>query len=248
MATQLDHIYKTALRWTKEAGELIKREMYQNYAISTKSNANDLVTEVDKAVESLFIENLKTTFPTHRLMGEEGSYEDIKDLSGVVWILDPIDGTINFVHQRHFFAISIGIFVEGKGEIGIVYDVMNEELFSAWRGKGAFVNGTSLTMLRKDTPFQESIISMNPGWLLKDERLKGVIEKSRGIRCYGSAALEIAYVAANRLDGYVSLQLAPWDIAGGYVLLEEVGGISTNYEGEELTFLQTDSFIAASPN
>lgn len=247
MEINLDHMYDTAIRWTREAGEFIKKKMYESFSVTTKSNANDLVTDVDQAVERLFLEKLKATFPTHRLMGEEGSHKSIHDLNGVVWILDPIDGTINFVHQRCFFAISLGIFVEGKGKIGIVYDVMNDELFSAQTGKGAFINGSSLKLLPKDTSLHESLISVNTGWLLQDDRLRQLAKKARGVRNYGSAALEIAYVAANRLDAYVSFQLSPWDIAGGNIILEEVGGISSNYEGEELTFLQTDTYVAANP-
>lgn len=247
MEENLEQIYNYAIRWIKEAGELIKKEMEEDYIVSTKTNVHDLVTDVDRDVEKFFSERLKVNFPSHQLMGEEGSFQSVRNLNGVVWILDPIDGTINFVHQQRFFAISLGIFVEGEGKIGLVYDVMNDELFSARKGHGAYLNGLPLSLLPKTTPFHESIIGMNTGWILKDERLNHLVREVRGIRSYGAAALEIAYVAANRLDAYISLHLSPWDIAGGTIILEEVGGITSTIKGKELTFLQGDSIVAASP-
>lgn len=248
MGSSVDEMYDISLKWVKEAGDLIKTKMNEDFKINTKSNTNDLVTDVDTAVESFFQEKLQDRFPTHRLMGEEGSFKNIKDLSGTVWILDPIDGTINFVHQKQLFSISLGIFVEGVGVIGFVYDVMKDELFSAVKGKGAYLNASALPPLSNDTPFHESIIAINPRWLVRQADMLDLVKEVRGIRCYGSAALEITYVAAGRLDGYVSFHLSPWDIAGGCIILKEVGGRATNNEGKELTFLQADTFVAANPN
>ncbi|SDY77933.1 myo-inositol-1(or 4)-monophosphatase [Evansella caseinilytica] len=242
-----DEIYETALDWTKEAREYILVKMKESFQISTKADQDDLVTDVDKGVENFFQEKLAAAFPDHRLMGEEGSAQAVKDLTGVVWILDPIDGTMNFVHQERFFAISLGIFQEGEGMIGIVYDVMGDELFTSRKGRGAFLNGAPLPRLI-ESPLNEAILSINAGWIINDRRLEELVRKARGIRTYGSAALEIAYVAAGRLDAYISHNLAPWDIAGGSVILKEVGGIMTNDKGSELTFLEKDTFLAAKPS
>ncbi|MBU9711268.1 inositol monophosphatase family protein [Evansella tamaricis] len=241
-----EELYSIALEWTKEAGTYIREKMKNTYGVSSKANQNDLVTDVDRDVEELFKKKLKECFPDHRLMGEEGSAELVNDLKGVIWILDPIDGTVNFVHQETFFAVSLGVYLNGVGMIGIVYDVMNDEMFSALKGQGAVVNGTKLARLG-EVHLNEAIISMNAGWILKDRRLEYFVNESRGIRSYGSAALEIAYVASGRLDAYISFALSPWDIAGGVVLLSEVGGIATNYEGNELSYLEKDTFIAANP-
>ncbi|PYZ93287.1 inositol monophosphatase [Salipaludibacillus keqinensis] len=242
----LEKVKQQAEEWIREAALYIKKEMKGSFAVNTKAHQHDLVTDVDKNVEAFFLEKLSETFPTHRLMGEEGSFEQIKDLSGIVWILDPIDGTINFVHQESNFAISIGIFLEGEPIIGFVYDVMRDELFSSFKGNGAYLNGEPLPKLPKNA-LNESILSFNAGWMLKDRRLEKLVHSSRGIRSYGVAALEMAYVASGRLDAYISFNLAPWDIAGGYALLQEVGGKATNFRGEALNFLEKDTLIAANP-
>ncbi|QKS71565.1 inositol monophosphatase family protein [Paenalkalicoccus suaedae] len=237
----------TAVSWVYEAATFIKDKMKQSIEVDTKSNKDDLVTDVDEGVEALFLEKLKETYPEHRLMGEEGSFESIKDLDGIVWILDPIDGTINFVHMESFFAISIGIFKDGKPLIGIVYDVMKDDLFVSVKGEGATLNGDQL-LPHADRKLDEAIVSFNTGWLLKDRRLEEVVKHVRGTRSYGVAALEMAYVAAGKLDAYISYHLAPWDVAGGAALLDEVGGKMTNVKGEKLTFLEKDSLFAANPS
>ncbi|MCE7794750.1 inositol monophosphatase family protein [Salipaludibacillus sp. CUR1] len=239
-------IKEKAEEWTREAGGYIKEQMKLTFKVNTKSHQHDLVTDVDKGVEAFFQEKIDKEFPGHRLMGEEGSFENVKDLSGTVWILDPIDGTVNFVHQESYFAISAGVFHNGEPVIGIVYDVMHDELFSSLKGKGAELNNRRLSPLSENS-LNEAIISFNTGWLLKDRRLERIVKRSRGTRSYGAAALEIAYVAAGRLDAYISFNLAPWDIAGGYALLQEVGGKATNYDGKTLNFLEKTTLIAANP-
>lgn len=235
-----------AVAYVEEAGAYIKEEMKTAYNIDTKSNKDDLVTDVDRNVELMFKEKIEKNFPEHRLMGEEGSFENIKDLSGVVWILDPIDGTVNFVHMGTNFAVSLGIFEDGEPLIGVIYDVMSDELFVSVKGEGLYLNNIKQPML-KEHPLEEALVSFNTGWVLKDKKLQGIVTKARGTRSFGSAAIELAYVAAGRIDAYISMNLAPWDIAAGYAMMQEVGGITTNYEGEALTFLKKDTLFAANP-
>ncbi|NJP39200.1 inositol monophosphatase family protein [Alkalicoccus luteus] len=241
------HLKQKALSYVEEAAAFIKDAMKNTYGIDTKANKDDLVTDVDRNVEKLFIDKVAKDFPDHRLMGEEGSYKDIDDLSGYVWILDPIDGTVNFVHMGTYFAISLGIFKDGEPVIGIILDVMNDEWFVSEAGKGAELNGKRLPQL-PDVALDEALVSFNTGWVLKDTRLQEIVKKARGTRSYGSAALEMAYVASGRIDAYISMNLAPWDVAGGWAVLKEVGGVATTYEGNELTFLQKDTLFAASPS
>ncbi|WP_416151085.1 inositol monophosphatase family protein [Salipaludibacillus sp. HK11] len=241
-----EDVKKQAELWIREASQYIKEKMKGTLSITTKAHQHDLVTDVDQNVEKFFLDKITDKFPDHRLMGEEGSFEQIKDLEGTVWILDPIDGTVNFVHQKSNFAISIGIFHDGEPIIGLVYDVMGDELFSSLKGQGAMLNGEKLPALTKNS-LNEALLSFNAGWLLKERGLEELVESSRGIRSYAVAALEMAYVACGRLDAYISFNLAPWDIAGGYALLQEVGGKATNYTGEELTFLEKDTLLAANP-
>ncbi|TMW73046.1 inositol monophosphatase family protein [Alteribacter natronophilus] len=237
-------LYDTALEWTYESGKHIREKMENTYNVDIKAHQHDLVTDVDRSVEQFFRDRVKKSFPAHRIMGEEGLGENVEDLKGTVWIIDPIDGTVNFVHQGCYFAVSVGIFHNGEPVAGIVYDVMADEMFSALAGKGLWLNGKPLPQLA-DTSIDEALLSFNNGWMMKDRRLEELVRQSRGIRSYGAAALEMAYVACGRIEAYISFNLAPWDVAGGYVLITEAGGTVTNYTGEPLTFLKKDTLLAA---
>ncbi|WP_409294509.1 inositol monophosphatase family protein [Peribacillus sp. SCS-26] len=237
--------------WIKEAGQRIRDSFDLELTVETKSNANDLVTNMDKATEEYFHEKVSEKFPGHRILGEEGVGSDINDLKGIVWIIDPIDGTINFVHQQRNFAISIGIFEDGVGKIGLIYDVVHDELYHAFKGEGAYMNEVSLPSL-KPVPVKETILAVNASWihsnrLVPKERLISLVSDVRGTRSTGSAALELAYVAAGRYDAYVTLRLSPWDYAAGIILIEEVGGEVTDVFGGKIDFLSKTSVFASKP-
>ena len=152
--------------------------------------------------------------------------EQVKSLDGVVWIIDPIDGTMNFVKQHRHFMISIGIFVNGVGKLGYIFDVMREDLFNAIDGQGAWYNDSPLRKLQSVT-MEESVIGINAHWVapnrhIHHEKVIDMVRKVRGTRSYGSAAMEIAFVVSGKLDAYVSMRLAPWDIAGVPSLLRKL--------------------------
>ena len=238
-------------QWVLEAGKTIKDSFEKSIQVEEKSNRNDLVTEMDKKTEEMLIKNIRQHFPDERIFAEESDNEEIKDLNGVVWIIDPIDGTTNFIHQRRNFAVSIGIYENGIGKMGFIYDVMNNELFHAAKGQGAFLNGRALERLER-VRVSEAIIGLNAAWILANRRfdatiLRDLVRDVRGTRSYGSAAIEIASVCAGRLDAYLSLRLSPWDIAAGLVLLGEVGGIASNLRGEPLSLLQQNTVIFSKP-
>ncbi|MBP3040609.1 inositol monophosphatase family protein [Bacillaceae bacterium Marseille-Q3522] len=240
-----------ARKWIKEAAEEIKKSFQTTLTIETKSNKNDLVTNMDKKTEQFFIKKINETYPGHRIMGEEGFGDKLTDLDGVVWIIDPIDGTMNFVHQQRNFAISIGIFENGIGKIGLIYDVVFDELYHGKKGEGVFLNDTKLPPLQ-EVAVSESIIGLNPTWVTENRRidpkiLAPLVKDARGTRSFGSAALEIASVAAGRLDAYITLRLSPWDFAAGVILVEELGGICTTLSGEPLNFLKQNSIFFAKP-
>ena len=219
--------------------------------IETKTNPNDLVTNIDKDTEKYFVNQIKKTFPEHRIFGEEGMGNNIEDLKGVVWIIDPIDGTVNFIHQQRNFAISLAIYEDGIGKIGMVYDVVHDELYHAIRGEGVYLNETKLRPLSK-VNVAKAILSINASWVVKNEKinpeiLAALVNDVRGTRSYGSAALEMAYIAAGRLDAYITMRLAPWDFAAGAILIEETGGKVTDLFGEELDFINGGTFLAAKP-
>ncbi|MEH7493990.1 inositol monophosphatase family protein [Neobacillus niacini] len=240
-----------AKQWVMEAGDKIRDSFTETLNIQTKSNPNDLVTNIDKEIEQFFINKIRKTFPNHRILGEEGFGDEVSKLDGVVWIIDPIDGTMNFIHQQRNFAISLGVFENGIGKIGIIYDVAHNELYHAITGKGAFMNNTELPQLSKVT-VKESIIALNATWVMENHRIDHnllipLVKDARGTRSYGTAALEMVFVATGRVDGYISMRLSPWDVAAGSVIIEELGGVVSNLRGNKLDFLSSDSLLVAKP-
>ncbi|MBU8791680.1 inositol monophosphatase family protein [Oceanobacillus caeni] len=246
----LEEIYTNAKKWVEEAGENIRSKINNPLTIDTKSNPNDLVTTMDKETELFFVSKIKGTYPNHSIIGEEGYGDELTNLDGTVWIIDPIDGTMNFVHQKRNFAISIGIFHDGVGEIGFVYDVMNDVLYHAKRNQGAYKNDTKLEPLNKEVVLEKAIVGMNHFWLCNNltvevETMQKFVKHVRGTRTYGSAALDFAYLAEGITNGYLSLGLAPWDVAGGMVIAGEVGVVTTNVDGTPLDMLNKSTVVAS---
>ncbi|WP_432354839.1 inositol monophosphatase family protein [Sporosarcina sp. A2] len=233
----------------KEAGQKIKNSFFTEIEISSKSSVNDLVTNIDKEIEQFFITRIRRDFPQHRIMGEEGFGDTIDSLEGIIWFLDPIDGTMNFVHQKRNFAISLGIYKDGVGMLGYVYDVMADDLYVALKDEGAHLNDVRLSDLN-DTNIEQAIIGVNATWVapnrhVEHEPMIELVKTCRGTRSYGSAALELMHVATGRVDAYVSMRLSPWDVAGGIIIAKEVGAVSSTLRGESLGLLRQETFIVA---
>ena len=235
-----------------EAGRRIRESFSYDLKIETKSSANDLVTNIDRETELFFIEQINKYDPTHKIIGEEGMGNNPDTLDGTVWIIDPIDGTMNFVKQHRHFMITVGIYIDGVGKLGYIFDVMREDLFHAMEGAGAWYNDS---LLRKLQPvnIEEAVIGINASWVTPNakvhhEKLIELIRTVRGTRSYGSAAMEIAFVVSGKLDAYISMRLAPWDIGGGLIIAKEVGAISTNLHGEPCQLKNPDTFIIANPH
>lgn len=243
-----NEIDRQAKLWVKQAGQRILRSFSDKLTVDYKSDPDDLVTDMDRNIERFFIDHIHEQFPKHRILGEEGYGDDISSSEGTVWIIDPIDGTMNFVHQQCNFAISVGVFHEGVGKIGLIYDVVGDELFHCVKGQGAYVNDRPLKK-RSAVPVEKSIVGLNATWVTENHRidpaiLAPLVKKVRGTRSYGSAATELAYIAAGRLDAYISMRLAPWDFAAGSVLLEEVGAVITTVDGRPVDLLGQNSIFA----
>lgn len=235
----------------KEAGHQIRNSFSGQIQIESKSNMNDLVTNIDQEIEQFLIGNIQDVYPNHLVLSEEGFGDDVKALTGVVWILDPIDGTMNFVHQKESFAISIGVYMDGVGILGYIYDVVGDKMYTAQKGAGAYVNDERLPNLTNGKA-ENAIVGVNSRWLapnryINGEKLISIVRDCRGTRSYGSAALEIAYVASGKLDAYISGRLSPWDIAGGIVIAREVGAIASNLVGDAPDLLQPNSLLIARP-
>lgn len=242
-------IFDQAEKWVLEAGRNIREKINDPMIVDTKADPNDLVTVMDKETELFFAKHIKEKYPDHFLLGEEGYGDNLTSLDGTVWIIDPIDGTMNFVHQKKHFAISVGIFVDGIGEFGLVYDVMSDILYSARRNEGAYKNKEKLKPLNKNVQLNKAIFSFNHDLLCEDnifdkKQIEKLVNKIRGTRLIGAAALELAYIAEGGFDGYLSKELSPWDIAAGIIILNEVGGITTRNDGQAINMLENGTILA----
>lgn len=210
----------------------------KSFTISYKEHdKKNLVTEADQASENLIVQAIKKTFPDHCVLSEEGGDCGLKP-SPYRWIIDPIDGTTNFAHGFPFFAISIGLEIEGELSVGVIYAPMLKELFSGAKGKGAFLNNQKIKVSDTST-LDKALLATgfnSTSSMSNIPIFQKILPEVRGIRRAGSAAMDLAYIAAGRLDGYWELALYPWDIAAGILLIQEAGGQVTDIEGKKMAF------------
>jgi len=219
-----------AIECAREGGKLIKSSFKKAKEISTKSSPNDLVTEVDHAVEKIISKMIKSKFPDHLLIGEEtegGISTTLGD--SPTWIIDPIDGTTNFVHSFPFVAVSIALAINKKMVLGVVYNPILDELYCATEGGGSYLNGQKINAAR-ETLLQQSLVavgfpqdrsSKNLNYHLHN--LKNILEKCRDARRSGAASLDICSVASGRLDVYFEQGVKIWDYAAGKIIATEAG-------------------------
>lgn len=239
-----------AVKAARQAGDIINfasRDLGQ-LKIQTKS-FNDFVSEVDQAAEKAIIDTLKSAYPDHGFLGEEGG--DINEAAENIWIIDPLDGTTNFLHSFPQYCVSIALQQKGVITQAVIYDPVHNDLFTATKGRGAFLNDKRIRVGSR-IKLQEALIST--GFPFREfsyldtymDMLKDMIKSTTGIRRPGSAALDLAYVAAGFSDGFFELNLSAWDIAAGGLLVQEAGGIVGDFEGNE-SWLQTGNIVAANP-
>jgi len=226
----------TAIEAAREAGEILRQFAAKGFEISNKGRIN-LVTEADLASEQFIKDLISSRFPDHRILAEESGISPHHDESAeYLWIIDPLDGTTNFSHGFPCYAVSIGVEHKGSPVIGVIYDPSRDELFAAERGAGSTVNGAPIrvseidhlerALLVSGFPYdvRENMESYLPAW-------KRFLECSQGVRRFGAAAIDMAYVACGRLDGFWEKGLNPWDTAAGWLLIEEAGGRVTKLDG-----------------
>ncbi|MFC4353695.1 inositol monophosphatase family protein [Chryseomicrobium palamuruense] len=238
-----------AQKTIREAGERIKHSLNETIKVMEKSSSSDLVTNMDMEIEQFFVKEVNEAYPEHRILGEEGFGDSIQHLNGVVWIVDPIDGTTNFINQHRNFCITLGVYVDGMGMLGYIYQVMTGEMIAAVQGQGATINGQPIPKL-PPVRFEDALIGVNASWVapnrhIDHERVTKLIQRVRGTRSYGSAALEISYVVTGRLDAYFSMRLSAWDVAGGMVIAQEVGAICGTLHGKPFDLMKKQPFIIA---
>ncbi|MGQ9735243.1 MAG: inositol monophosphatase family protein [Thermaceae bacterium] len=199
---------------------------------ATKSGPTDLVTQVDRESEEAIKNLLLSRFPDHGFFGEEGGGDAP---GGVRWIVDPLDGTVNYAHGFPFYGVSIALEVEGRVWIGVVLDTARGELFTAVKDEGAFLNGRPVRVSRREALLGSLLATGFPYDVDKDPEnltyLERALRKGLLVRRPGAAALDLAYVAAGRMEGFWEVKLNPWDVAAGWLLVEEAGGQVTDMEG-----------------
>ncbi|HQN64293.1 MAG TPA: inositol monophosphatase family protein [Methylophilus sp.] len=239
-----------AVKAAREAGRIINRASQDVGSLNVRSKSvNDFVSEVDQAAEQVIIDILKDAYPDHGFLGEESGKTN-QDAENI-WIIDPLDGTTNFLHNFPCYCVSIALQQKGVLTQAVIYDPVRNDLFTATKGRGAFLNDKRIRVTNR-SKLQDSLIST--GFPFRDfthldtymGMLKDMIQKTRGIRRPGSAALDLAYVAAGWTDGFFEINLSTWDIAAGGLLVQEAGGIVGDFEGNE-SWLATGNIVAGNP-
>ena len=239
-----------AVKAARRAGAIINRASQDIGTLTVKSkNYNDFVSEVDVAAERAIIDTLKDAYPQHGFLGEESGPSEHQ--SDFIWIIDPLDGTTNFLHNFPQYCVSIAL--QHKGEItqAVIYEPNRNDLYTATKGRGAFLNDKRIRVSKCDK-LQQSLIGT--GFPFRDFKhldtylsmFKSMLQKTSGIRRPGSAALDLAYVANGSLDAFWEIGLSPWDIAAGALLVQEAGGIISNLNGKD-GWLESGNVLAASP-
>ncbi len=235
-----------AIRAARSAGNILLRYFEHTDTLTIKEKSkNEFVSEVDRAAEEAIIEVLRKAYPDHSILGEESGSHKGNEFQ---WVIDPLDGTTNYLHGQPQFSVSIALKYRGQLEHGIIYDPLREEMFSATKGSGAFINDRRIRVTQRKG-LEGALIGT--GFPYRDHSqldaylgmFKDMIKDTSGIRRPGSAALDFAYVAAGRLDGFWELGLSEWDFAAGALLVKEAGGTVTDISGGT-RFLESGNVIA----
>lgn len=232
----LDPIYlSTAIEAALAAGRIHRQHFRQDLAIHKKGRI-DLVTAADLAVERMFRALVADRFPTHGVLGEEDASGGGPTGTRYRWIIDPVDGTTNFAHGLALFCVSIALEIDGRVRLGVVYDPIADELFTAELGEGARLNGLPLRVSSTAT-LVDALLCTGFPYSIREERRRQVdvfaafLGEAQAVRRLGSAALDLCYVAAGRFDGFWEERIHPWDIAAGALIIEEAGGLVTGLDG-----------------
>jgi myo-inositol-1(or 4)-monophosphatase len=242
----------TAIKAARRAGVIITRGARDLDLLTvTAKGPKDFVTEVDRAAEAAIVETLHATYPDHAILAEEGTSSGANPDADNVWIIDPLDGTTNFLHGFPQYCVSIALEHKGVVTQGVIYDPVRNDLFTATRGRGAFLNDRRIRVSRR-AHLRDCLIGT--GFPFRDgshldtylRMMKAMVQQAAGLRRPGAAALDLAYVAAGFYDGFFEIGLNPWDVAAGSLLVLEAGGLIGDLAGEG-DYLRGGQVIAATP-
>jgi myo-inositol-1(or 4)-monophosphatase len=240
----------TAVKAARRAGQIITRASQDVDLLKVSSKRqNDFVTEVDRAAEDAIVGILREAYPDHAILAEESGESGPE--SEYRWIIDPLDGTTNFIHGMPQYAVSIALEHRGQMQSAVVFDPVRNEMFTASRGRGAFLNDRRIRVSRR-AKLGEALLGTGFPYRVWDHvdaylgMFKSLMEKTAGLRRPGAAALDLAYVACGRFDGFFEIGLSPWDIAGGSLLVSEAGGLVGNLQGET-GYMESGNLVASTP-
>ena len=252
MSSNQHPMLNVAVKAARAAGALINRAALDVEAVRvSQKQLNDFVTEVDQASEQAIIETLLTAYPGHAILAEESGSTHGSKSSEFRWIIDPLDGTTNFIHGFPVYCVSIALAFKGKVEQAVIYDPSRNDLFTSTRGRGAFMNDRRIRVSKR-TRLEQCLIStgfpFRPGDNFKQYLLmmQELMPRTAGLRRPGSAALDLAYVAAGFADGFFETGLSIWDVAAGSLLVTEAGGLVGNFTGEA-DFMEQRECLAGNP-
>ena len=238
-----------AIKAARAAGKIINRaELDLDQVKIGVKGQGDFVTETDQAAEESIIDVLKTAFPDHAILAEESGASGSSDYE---WVIDPIDGTSNFIHGYPHYAISIALRVQGAVQQAVVYNPATNDLFTASKGEGAYLNNRRIRVSKRSKPHEFLVgvafpSGQHDGAQDVKRKMLTLTEHTAGIRKSGSAVLDLAYVACGRLDGYLCAGLKPWDLASGVLMVSEAGGLMTDPQGNA-TYMETGNAVAGNP-
>ncbi|HJD43454.1 MAG TPA: inositol monophosphatase [Candidatus Paenalcaligenes intestinipullorum] len=249
----MDPMLNTAIRAARRAASIINRASLDLERVQIgRKGPRDYVTEVDAAVEQSIIESLSTAYPDHAFLGEEGGA--VPSAQGeleadYIWVIDPLDGTTNFIHGFPYYAISIALLHKGIPTVAVIFDPSSNDLFCATRGQGAFLNDRRIRV-SGNRKYHDALLGAHVadsgGALKANSPFVSMLGECASVRRMGATVLDLAYVAAGRLDGYVGTNLKAWDMAAGALLVLEAGGLVSDFEGEQ-TWYQSGNIIAGTP-
>jgi len=239
---------RVAIEAALAAGTLIEKRVSKKKSVRYKSDIN-VVTDVDKKAEDIIVGRIRKHYPTHNFLAEEKEYAKKKER--FLWIIDPLDGTTNFLHGFPFFCVSIALSYREEVIMGVVYDPMRKELFYAEKSKGAYMNGRRIAV-SKIKNLKKALVATGFAYNIKNARNKNIsnfvkfLKTSQAVRRAGSAALDLCYVASGRFDGFWEFCLNPWDTAAGLLIVQEAGGRATKTNGSKYTIYDKEILVSNS--
>ena len=237
--------------WLQEAADKIEEALKTGLEVETKSRKNDLVTQMDRQTEKELVEKIKAHFPDDLIVSEEGYGDEVNEVNfyeETVWFLDPIDGTLNFVLQNENYAIMLAVYEKGIGQQAYIYDVDQKRLYWAIKGEGVYCNDQLLPKI-EDVSLEDGLFASN-SIFLSDKQANfntAITKRAMGVRTIGSAGLEAAEIVKGSTVAYVSYGLKPWDVAPGLMMVEENGGVVTEFDGSPVKLLEGTPTIMGTP-